>query len=219
MKKYILFFIGLSFLSACTTVKYNGAKTTFKELSYPEEGSVAVASIGDELLTKGKLVQRSTLIVHDPVDGFAYQIPAKSYDQIGYDSNQEFFSSLGVTKNALADPHHAMAISVIPKQPPEICVITVLGGDACYDANFSKGTKTSMEDNSFQQTLIYSGRIGDKINVGYREFNGRMARPAFNNDVEYDLSASNLISYKGAMLEIIEAGNNSIKYRVISNFR
>ena len=27
--------------------------------------------------------------------------------------------------------------------------------------------------------------IGDKINVGYREFSNNTARPAFNNDVEY----------------------------------
>ena len=73
-------------------------------------------------------------------------------------------------------------------------------------------------EDSFQQTLIYSGRVGDKINVGYREFSNSMARPAFNNDVEYDLSESRIIGYKGARLEIIKATNESIKYRVLNNF-
>ncbi|MCD0195610.1 hypothetical protein K1T77_12420 [Acinetobacter baumannii] len=43
-------------------------------------------------------------------------------------------------------------------------------------------------------------------------------RPAFNNDVEYDLSQSKEIGYKGALLEIIEATNQDIKYKVIRNF-
>jgi hypothetical protein len=45
-----------------------------------------------------------------------------------------------------------------------------------------------------------------------------MARPAFNNNVEYDLSESMLIGYKGAKIEVIEANNQYIKYKVIQNF-
>ncbi|WP_379920578.1 hypothetical protein [Erythrobacter sp. R86502] len=72
--------------------------------------------------------------------------------------------------------------------------------------------------NDFQQTLIYSGRVGDKIKISYREFSNSMARDAFTNDAEYDLSASNVIAYKGAKLEVVEADNEKIRYRVISNF-
>jgi hypothetical protein len=74
------------------------------------------------------------------------------------------------------------------------------------------------ERNSFQQTLIYSGRVGNKINVSYREFSNNTARPAFNNDVEYDLSSSNTIGYKGALIEVIKADNSSITYKLIRNF-
>jgi hypothetical protein len=73
-------------------------------------------------------------------------------------------------------------------------------------------------DNAFQQTLIYSGKIGNKVNIGYREFSRNMARPAFNNDVEYDLSESNQIGYKGALLEIIDANNQNITFKVLRNF-
>ena len=79
-------------------------------------------------------------------------------------------------------------------------------------------TVSSAGDNSFQQTLIYSGRVGDKVNIGYREFSSNVARPAFNNDVEYDLSESDTIGYRGAELQILEATNRSITYRVIRNF-
>ncbi|ELT4634368.1 hypothetical protein R8Y01_003702, partial [Acinetobacter baumannii] len=79
-------------------------------------------------------------------------------------------------------------------------------------------TEGSINEDSFQQTLIYSGKVGNKINIGYREFSSNIARPAFNNDVEYDLSQSKEIGYKGALLEIIEATNQDIKYKVIRNF-
>jgi len=76
---------------------------------------------------------------------------------------------------------------------------------------------TYLED-SFQQTLIYNGKIGSKINVGYREFLRDMARPAFSNNAEYDLSTSKVIGYKGAQVEVIEATNQLIRYKVIKNF-
>ena len=219
MKKSLLLLMIALTVTGCTTVQYNGAATKIELISVPEIGVVVSASIGDDLLAKGRMVTENILVVHNAVDGVAFNIPPKSYLQIGHDSEQEFYSSVGVTQNPFADPHQALAVSLISEEEPEICVITVFGGSTCYKASFSKNTQVSREGNSFQQTLIYSGRVGDKINVGYRESSSNFARPAFNNDVEYDLSESNTISYKGAQIEIIEAGNNSITYRVIANFK
>jgi hypothetical protein len=58
----------------------------------------------------------------------------------------------------------------------------------------------------------------NKINIGYREFSNNSARPAFNNEVEYDLSESKRIGYKGAQIEVLEADNSSITYEVLRNF-
>ena len=76
-----------------------------------------------------------------------------------------------------------------------------------------------MQQRSFQQTLIYSGRVGNKINIGYREFSNNAARLAYNNDVEYDLSLSKKIGYKGSLIEVIQADNTSITYKLIRNFK
>ena len=56
------------------------------------------------------------------------------------------------------------------------------------------------------------------LTLGYREFSNDKARPAFNNDVEYDLNSSKIIGYKGARIEVIEADNQNITYKVLSNF-
>ncbi len=68
------------------------------------------------------------------------------------------------------------------------------------------------------QSLIYSGKVGNKIKLGYREFSNNLARPAFSNDVEYDLTESTIVGYKGARIEVIEATNQYIKYQVLQSF-
>ena len=101
----------------------------------------------------------------------------------------------------------------------KLCGISVFNAKVCEsspDLEFVK--RASVSSTAFQQSLIYSGKHSTKLNIGYREFSNNVARPAFNNDVEYDMDESKVIAYKGAQLEVIEATNQHIKYRVISNF-
>ena len=219
MKVLMLLMVIVAFVSGCTTVQYNGGATTVKNISFPEIGAIATASIGDDLLSKGRLMMEEILTVHSSIDGAAYNIPAKDYAQIGFDTEQNFYEIMGVTQNVFADPAQAIAIKIIEPEIPEICVISIVGTGACYEADYSLRSQRSIKGNSFQQTLIYSGRIGNRVNVGYREFSNDWSRLPFSNEVEYDLSVSKTISYKGAQIEIIKADNNSITYRVISNFR
>ncbi|GGX33117.1 hypothetical protein GCM10007242_45250 [Pigmentiphaga litoralis] len=187
------------------------------DVSYPEVGTVTTASVGDHLLKKGFIAEEGVLVVQKSTVGFAYQIPEGKYRQLGFDEQDDFYSAVGVTKSALHDPIQALSVG---KQPSaQLCVVTTLGSRLCYDADYERQTQISERGNSFQQTLIYSGRIGNKINVGYREFSSSAARPAFNNDVEYDLSSSKTIGYKGALLEIMDATNSSVTYKVLSNFK
>ena len=46
-----------------------------------------------------------------------------------------------------------------------------------------------------------------------------MARPSFSNDIEYDLSDSKQIGYKGALIEVTDANNQDIKYKVLKGFK
>lgn len=216
MKKAILASLSALALHGCTTVSYNGSDQVVERISYPEVGEVVTVGVGEHMVEKGSIVQEGTLEVHDRIDGALYDIPQKTYSQVGFDSDKDFYEAVGVIKNPFADP--VQALSVEKQEGADICVVTVFGNEACYEGNYTKSSTLSSNQDSFQQTLIYNGRIGDKINIGYREFSNSLARPAFNNEVEYDLSASKQISYKGASLEVLNAGNNSITYRLISNF-
>jgi hypothetical protein len=207
----------LVLLSGCTAVRYNGAEMIVDEVDYPKVGVVVTAYVGDHLVRKGTIVEENILVVHKFIDGALYDIPNKIYPQIGYDDSNYFYSAQGVIRGGLADPIQALGLE--KKNDAKLCVITTFGGKACYKGDFERKKQISSRGNSFQQTLIYSGRVGNKINISYREFSNNTARPAFNNDVEYDLSSSNTIGYKGALIEVKKADNSSITYKLIRNFR
>lgn len=216
MKKLGSVFLATLFLSGCA-VKYSPVQPQVERIDAPKVGEVATAQTGDHLLTKGALIQQEALNLKTGVDGWAYDIVAGVYPKLGFSEDEQFFSPSGVIRNPLADSFQS--ISVKNDKPDQVCVITVFAARVCYDADFKVESISTVAEASFQQTLIYSGRVGSKINIGYREFSSNTARPAFNNDVEYDLSTSNRIGYKGAELEIIQADNTGITYKVISTFK
>ncbi|MHC9034246.1 hypothetical protein ACYTTR_00815 [Cobetia marina] len=216
MKKACLILSFVCLLPGCTTVSYNGGERIVERISYPKVGEVVTAEIGDHMVQKGHVTEVNVLKVNKRIDGFLYDIPAKTYQQVGYDSKNDYYEPSGIIRSALSDPYQAL--SVERKYGAEICVVTTFGNTACYPGDFEKNTQLSTSDDSFQQTLIYNGRVGNRINIGYREFSNNLARPAFNNEVEYDLSESVYIGYKGAKIEIIDAGNSSVTYKLLSNF-
>jgi hypothetical protein len=76
---------------------------------------------------------------------------------------------------------------------------------------------------SLRQELIYNGRIGNDIRFVYRELatqsdGGAIMRSPFQQDVQYDLSESDVIGFKGARLRVIEASNTKITYEVFKHF-
>jgi len=215
---WILMSIGFVILfSGCASTKYNGGASVVKNVNYPKLNNEVTAFIGDHLLEKGVVYQEKGLRVNQLIDGVAYDIPPKYYPPIGYDDKYLFFNPTGVVRGAIFDPFESLALQKTDKK--QLCVVTVFGGTACYDGDWELVEKVSERGKSFQQTLIYSGKVGNKINISYREFSNNRARPAFNNDVEYDLSESKTIGYKGALIEVINANNSSITYRVIRNFK
>lgn len=69
---------------------------------------------------------------------------------------------------------------------------------------------------SFKRELIYNGMSRDAIKVIYREFDHNMIRPAYTQELNYDLLESKVIGFKGMRLKILEANNSFIKFIVLS---
>lgn len=78
--------------------------------------------------------------------------------------------------------------------------------------------KRLSDDDSFVQEFIYNGRVDNSIKFIYREFTESLARPSFQQEVQYDLDQSNIVGFKEMRIEIIEATNQKIEYIILKNF-
>lgn len=209
-------------IAACATPDFNYTPQS-TEISEPLLGERVTVYVGDVMLRQGKYTEHDAIYVKNKIDtGIAYDILPGYYLKKGEDKTTETFLPSGgdesghVKVNPFSSPFAAV---IVNKNGKRICVVSTANSTVCSsNTDFERKKRPVLSNNSFQQTLIYSGKVSDKINVGYREFSSNIARPAFNNDVEYDLSQSSTVGYKGAKIEIIEATNESITYRVINSF-
>jgi hypothetical protein len=216
--------IASGFLFGCATPQYN-YQPVAKDVSTPPLNTVTVANVGDEMLKQGKFIEREAIHLDRNIKfGLlgVYTLLPGYYVKTGEDQNSDFYLPAEgpdgghVVKAALADPWASIQLY---KGENRIGVVTVFHVHVLEQAiGVQRTTHLLLSDNSFQQTLIYSGKVGSKIKVGYREFSNNLARPAFNNDVDYDLNESTTIGYKGARVEILEATNQFVRYRVLQNF-
>lgn len=181
------------------------SKRPSASFTFPEIGSVATKGVGESMLMQGtgQLVY-DLVIPQDEVIG-AFTLRKGQYPFEAENSNRIKF------KREKQDVYFLKADNTI-------CV----DGDKkeqCSAIQYSLLTQLSKKSaNSFQQTLLYNGKIGSRITIAYREFKDDMARAAFSNEVAYDLSESMILGYKGSRIEIIKATNTEITYKVLSSF-
>jgi hypothetical protein len=69
----------------------------------------------------------------------------------------------------------------------------------------------------FKAELIYTGVADKTIHVTYREYNADLARPAFYQDLSYQLEESKIIAFKSLKIMIYEANNSSIRFSVLDD--
>lgn len=219
-------------LSGCATVKNNYVPRT-EQISFPALNEVRTATIGEELLRQGTATTTKGVYLGQQNQIGGYVLSKGFYPLTGED--EEFVYTSYQVGNANADLGSVtmkgglFGATGLPngirfsKEKQQTCVIvTGVYGisqpqcDTEYAFQFTE--RPIISSNNFQQTLIFSGRVGNKIRISYREFSGNAARPAFSNEAEYDLATSDVIAYRGARVKVIDANNQTITYEVLSNF-
>lgn len=228
MKKTLLAGLtGFALVGCVSDIKYNYVPEVTQK-SYPDLNVVTTTYIGDDMVRQGnvKAIDVISFPATTQVNKYwnSYIIDAGDYPKLGEDKKYLFFAAKSVNGNSIVKSFNVPAAPIgmrVSKDSSknEVCISFTTGTDFCEDHKqftYKKVNVTSQD--GFQQTLIYNGKVGNKINIGYREFNNDMARPAFSNNAEYDLSRSTVIRYKGAVIEVLQATNQHIKYKVISNF-
>ena len=87
-----------------------------------------------------------------------------------------------------------------------------------FEATFQETAKNSHSEMNFKQEFIYNGRVNNSLKFIYREFSGELVKPSVTQEVQYDLNQSNIIGFKNLSIEILNATNQEIEYKVITPF-
>jgi hypothetical protein len=68
-----------------------------------------------------------------------------------------------------------------------------------------------------KKELIYTGVSKNVISLVYREYQNDLARPAFSQDLKYDLGEGRVIGFKGARFEVIKATNLGLTFKTLKH--
>lgn len=193
-------------LTACASKK-------LQQVTIPEVGQVSSRGLGESLLVHGNGLLKPVLVIAKDQNIGDYALHQGKYTALS--ENAELIKFGPIQSSAAAGVPVKKANLYLNKNDKTICA----GKELCAAIDYTlDSTLTGVKSNSFQQTLIYSGKVGERITLGYREFSNNAARPAFSNSVDYDLSQSKILGYKGARIEVISASNSEIVYKVLSGF-
>jgi outer membrane lipoprotein-sorting protein len=89
--------------------------------------------------------------------------------------------------------------------------------DAPIDFEKSELIVTKMD--AKKSELLYQGFSGNILRISFREYINDMARPSYFQDVTYDIpSFPTDITFKTVKLQVLSAGNNGIRYKILSGF-
>ena len=171
-------------------------------VTFPAVGSVSTRNVGESLISHGYARLVPKLIIAETAKIGEVSVPRGTY----------YFNAENADRIKFLLGNLELYLY---KDSKKICVDKGKCSDMPYTIENSLGAPMA---NQFQQTLLYNGKIGNRIALGYREFSGDVARPAFSNEVSYDLSESTTLGYKGARIEVIKATNTEITYKVVSGF-
>lgn len=99
-------------------------------------------------------------------------------------------------------------------------------GITAIKSNDIKYSNTAYEvwtTDELRRELVYSGISQNTVTLLYRELNldkttiNYMARPAFSQEIKYDLSRSDIIGYNGARFKVLNATNTTIRVKLLQH--
>ena len=88
-----------------------------------------------------------------------------------------------------------------------------------YAASFDLVESDDKVEDSIKRELVYTGRTGNSLSLLYREFINDMARPAFSQQLQYDIGSDPVIGYQGARFKVLSTDNTGITYEVLEPLR
>jgi hypothetical protein len=77
--------------------------------------------------------------------------------------------------------------------------------------------ETQYSEGYLRKELIYGGVNGNTIEIAYREYRGKLAAPAFFQNVKYDLAASRTITFQNFTILVRSATNSGFEGQLLAD--
>jgi len=196
------------------------------------EAEIGVSMVSSARRTSCPGIKLSETIVHDGTHyGRPYRltIPAGSLHAAANDQGGTFYE-VGVPIEFRGSDGSTMKVFggiFVPSASPTATEVYWLATNApgipLNDAHpgimFERGIVDIWGSESFKRELVYGGVSENTIAILYREFVNDMARPAFSQELKYDLSKGDVIGYRGARFQVIKVTNTGIRYKVLAHLQ
>lgn len=214
-------------ISACATSQQSiPAEVT--RVDFPSSSDLMTVRLGESMLKKSKVYTYDALILDEDFswgDGVFLQkiiIPAQKLKAKGLTKNGVIFTAEeGFSRDALIGTRPIVTgfcIDQTDKTKWKLYVQGICRNKLKRQPLHSYGKVFDVKNPSLTRELVYNGRVNNYIKIIYRELSNNIMRPAFQQDLQYDLNESEEVAFKEVQMKVIGANNKEISYRVGHHF-
>lgn len=198
-----------------------------EKVSLPEENEIRTGALGDTLVFVAKTHQYNGMYLKNEVkggDGLFMQIitvPSQYLAATLENNKWVFYFGRGVTAYdpIIGTRYVEGGLKISKTTAGKIAVFgltlrNTLEPRPKPDIKFMK--VTNLDKPYFVKLLIYNGKREDTVKFLYKETS--KDRIPYTQNIEYDLADGNIIGFNGMEIEILEATNTNLAYRMLKNF-
>jgi hypothetical protein len=196
----------------------------------PDVGVSATVFMGDRMLEQREGEYRDCLVPKFSVEkgmnlGVAKFVLKEGEPACKQDASSKYYTPNYVNWLGGSDVRLTLDLAVQEEKNGtlKICMVQMGMKSGCIKDvkpdQVSYGPWFLYSKNALQQTIEYAGKSGTVLKFVYSEFADSMARDAFTREFQIDLSEGTTLAYKGAVIEVENATNSQITYKVIRNFQ
>ncbi|WP_312165381.1 hypothetical protein [Massilia timonae] len=242
MKRTALPVIGVCLLlGACASTPayinppYDVIERTEETGSVPAIGVASQAATGDNMYAEFQTTSKRTINVTllAPASavmdlGHKLALPAGRTGRLGTTTNGGFpaMCFFHVTEPGIGGPAHACTVDTDRDGAFDSAMfmnrdrLFPLAAPAKYKTEKSAPEVTREESGGFRREILYQGVSKGTIKLSFREFMNDMARPAFTQEILYDLEQDGtaIVVFKGLRLKVLQATGMGVRYVVEQPF-
>jgi hypothetical protein len=201
-------------LAGCAGQVITGPQAEFetKAIEAPAVGTLVSAAVGDVVATRERITARRGAFIRNVSTGQEIALVETYQDgEVWYCD----FPNLFCYRDTDNDDHLDRLKSGRNTAPMNVII-----NHQPFRIPYRKSDAVVSTPDSFRMQLLNQGVDGRTLRLSYREFTNNFARPAFQQDLTYNIvpSGPTAVSFRGLQLTILSADNSGMQYRVDRQF-